>query len=195
MSVTRPEQRIPATAPGSLIENAVSVAPLPSAGADCFTNAHPLWLPPTARGIYGGTFISQCISAAQATVAEDFVAYSIHTTFIRAGTPDKPLIYHVSRTSDGNNFAVRAVKCVQNSQVTCSAIVSLTRQGPTNKPLEERRSKHISHAEPMPQGIPRPPSDASITDAESAVDSRPTHHRGAYLTRRLGITRCSPPPH
>lgn len=168
------------------IEDAVSVSPVTGDKADCFTNTYPLWLPPTARGTYGGTFISQSLSAAQATVPEDFTAYLIQSQFVRAGLPDAPLTYEVERISEGKNFAVRSIKVIQNGLVAFIALVSLTRE-----PDSQRAS--IKHAEPMPSNVPRPP-DYSPGD-EFALDPTSTHHRGAYVTKKVGITESSSPTH
>ncbi|ETN41663.1 acyl-CoA thioesterase II [Cyphellophora europaea CBS 101466] len=166
----------------SLIEQAVSVTSSASVRPERFTNTYPLWLPPTARGIYGGTFISQSLSAAQSTVPADFTAHSIQSQFVRAGTYDKPLVYDVDRVSDGRSFAVRSVKILQKGQVVFVAIVGLTR-------ASDQTSRAIAHAEPMPPNVPRPSDE--ISELESALDPRPTHHRGAYVTKRVGITKST----
>ncbi|RKP07938.1 thioesterase-like superfamily-domain-containing protein [Thamnocephalis sphaerospora] len=83
-----------------------------------------LWLPPRARGVFGGQVVGQALAAATKTVSASFVVHSLHTYFLLAGDQAVPIIYHVQRVRDGKSFATRTVKASQKGRCiftcTCS---------------------------------------------------------------------------
>ena len=66
--------------------------------------------------VFGGQVLGQALSAAQATIADDREAHSIHAYFLRAGDIEHPIVYQVDRTRDGGSFSVRRVTAIQHGQ-------------------------------------------------------------------------------
>lgn len=168
----------------SLIENQLELTPLAKVSPDLFTNTRPLWHPPGARGIFGGISIAQCLCAAQSTVPTNFTIHSMHCYFVLAGNADIPIMYHVERVREGNSFAIRTVRAMQQGRSIFTSTMSFARVGSGGKRL-------VEHAEPMPPKIPVPkdvPEDA--LDLTSGADDMP------YITKRVGILNImSPYPH
>ncbi|OQV07667.1 hypothetical protein CLAIMM_12068 [Cladophialophora immunda] len=161
----------------SLIEKMLQVRQLPpemNGGSDIFTNAGPLWNPPGARGIYGGICIAQSLQAAQATVPSSFFVHSIHGQFVRAGRADEPIVYQVSRVSEGNSFITRTVKAVQQDRTIFTSIINFARDGTSSQQAQ------IRHAELKPRDIPEP-----ISEQECASSGGP--ETPPYRTKKVGI--------
>lgn len=130
--------------------------------------------------IYGGQIIGQCLAAAYATVPEDRACHSIHSCFLRAGQPNKPVLYEVERARDGGSFATRRVTAVQDGQqiLHMSASFHVQEQG-------------WDHQHPMP-GAPGPDqvqSSAGFVAQGAARDtaeaSNAHHHRGHFEIRDI----------
>lgn len=175
----------------SLIESLLSVTPLPTPNEQneprlSFKNAQPIWLPPDARGIYGGLCIAQSLVAAQCTVSSSFVVHSMHGQFAVAGNADEALIYHVSKVNDGRSFATRTVDVMQRDRTIFTAIINFVR-------LPSTKGKEIRHSEPMPEGIPGPPTDDAVTGFGLNQSSTTVY---PYLTKKVGIVNSqSGKPH
>jgi acyl-CoA thioesterase 8 len=163
----------------SLVESLLAVSPLPSLNETrlSFKNAQPIWLPPGARGIYGGLCIAQSLVAAQRTVSSSFAVHSMHGQFAVAGNADEALIYHVSKVNDGRSFATRTVDVMQKDRTIFTAIINFVRLSSTN-------GKEIKHSEPMPEGIPGPPTE-DTTPGLNLNESSTTMY--PYLTKKVGI--------
>ncbi|MEM7268001.1 MAG: acyl-CoA thioesterase II [Pseudomonadota bacterium] len=70
---------------------------------------------PTNTRTFGGLVIAQSLAAAYNTV-EERLCHSLHAYFIRAGDPNKPIIYEVDRARDGGSFTTRRVIAIQNGK-------------------------------------------------------------------------------
>lgn len=79
---------------------------------------------------FGGSVISQALSAASATVAPGFDAYSSQSSFLRPVKASAKVFYHVDRTADGRTFATRLVRATQSDFGPCLyvAIISFQRR-------------------------------------------------------------------
>ncbi|CAD6185166.1 unnamed protein product [Caenorhabditis auriculariae] len=94
--------------------------------------------------IYGGQIVAQALKSACLTVGEELPVHSMHSYFIKAGTCDEPVDYRVERLRDGQSFATRAVRAIQNDEIIFSSQVSFHK-------VEKSAMKHqIKY--PMPQG-------------------------------------------
>jgi acyl-CoA thioesterase 8 len=94
-----------------------------------------------------GLHISQ---AAQRTVPPDFTVHSYHCFFVLAGDSSVPILYHVERVREGRSFCTRTVQARQRGHAIFTVTCSFTRDGSGGETT-------ISHAAPMPQGVPVPP--------------------------------------
>jgi acyl-CoA thioesterase-2 len=101
--------------------------------------------------VFGGQVIAQALIAAQATVADDRPAHSLHAFFLRGGSEDHPVEYRVERGFDGGSFANRRITAVQQDRQILSCSVSF-----------HRREDGPHHQAEMPQ-VP-PPEDLEADD-------------------------------
>ena len=148
----------------SLIEQRIAVTPLACISSRHFTNTYPLWHPPGARGIFGGTPIAQCIIAATQTVPESLWLHSVHAYFVLAGTADTPIIYKVINIRDGRSYATREIRATQKEAVIFIMIASFQR------PSSADRKANGAVAEwgtPMPTDVPPPDQVPSESDASA----------------------------
>lgn len=83
------------------------------------------------RQLFGGQVLGQALSAASKTVDPARQANSLHGYFLRAGDPDKPVVYQVERVRDGATFSTRRVMGIQNGQpiFACSASFHIQEEG------------------------------------------------------------------
>lgn len=125
--------------------------------------------------LFGGEVMSQSISAAQQTVADEFILHSFHAYFMRAGEAGKAVIYDVESIRDGRSFLSRRVTARQHGHAIYSCQCSF-------QPAEEGLS-HQDETE-----IP-PGPDGLITDQERyssspsktlKIDNWPLEYRQAY---------------
>ncbi|KAF2209816.1 hypothetical protein CERZMDRAFT_99874 [Cercospora zeae-maydis SCOH1-5] len=127
-----------------------------------------LWTPIWARGIYGGTLMSQALVAAMQTVPQDLNVHSMHCFFDHAADDKDDIVYHVERTSDGRSFAARMVRASQRAKTVFHCRVNFMRKS--------RTGDKLVHSSPMPEND-RPPPDVviidSITQAGNTSESRP----------------------
>ncbi|KAL2757823.1 hypothetical protein ACRALDRAFT_1061112 [Sodiomyces alcalophilus JCM 7366] len=140
----------------SPIENVLEVTELAVLGQDLFTNARPQWLPPGARGIFGGAVIAQSLAAAQRTVPTSssasegaFLVHSCHCYFLLAGDATIPILFHVERIRDGRSFATRTVQARQKGRCIFTATISFVREGAGGE-------KVVAHAPALPAGVVPP---------------------------------------
>jgi acyl-CoA thioesterase 8 len=135
----------------SPIETLLRLHPLTDISPTTYTNAHPLWHPPGARGIYGGAAIAQSLSAAQASVPSDFTVHSMHCYFVLAGNAEIPVLYEVERVRDGgHSFATRTVQARQRGRCIFTTTISFMREG-------RQGETTVEHQCDMPVDVEVPP--------------------------------------
>ena len=120
---------MPDPAPEALVADLVRLLELKPLGEDRFEG------PRRGDGIgrvFGGQVIAQALMAAQATVADDRPAHSLHAYFLRGGNEDLPIEYRVERGFDGGSFANRRVIARQEARqiLACSASFQRREDGP-----------------------------------------------------------------
>jgi acyl-CoA thioesterase-2 len=77
--------------------------------------------------VFGGQVLAQALQAAQATVAPDKRAHSLHAYFLRGGREGAPIQYRIERDFDGRSFANRRVVAAQeNEEGIAVPILNLT---------------------------------------------------------------------
>ena len=135
----------------SVMENTLELRRLTDISPNLFTNMRPLWHPPGARGVYGGSVIAQCLAAAQQTVPEDYTVHSMHCYFVLAGNADVPIVYHVERVRDGRSYATRTVQARQKDTPIFTTTLSFQREGSAGQ-------KTLDHHTPIPD-VPPPAGD------------------------------------
>jgi acyl-CoA thioesterase-2 len=115
--------------------------------------------------VFGGQVIAQALMAAQATVAEDRPAHSLHAYFLRGGSEDLPIEYRVERGFDGGSFANRRVVALQHERqiLACSVSFQRPEEGPGHQ------------AAAMPE-VPAPeelePEDAVFARHRAEIEAR-----------------------
>ena len=117
---------------------------------------------PWGGRLYGGQVVAQALRAAIETVDPDRGVHSLHSYFIRPGTPDEPVRFEVERLRDGRSFSTRQVVARQSS----GAILNLSAS--FQAPEDE-----ADIAATVPDSLPRP---------EVLVDD--DYSWGALLERR-----------
>lgn len=90
--------------------------------------------------VYGGTLVAQSLVAAMDDVADERVAASCHTVFIRPGRLGADVDFRVERTRDGRSMSTRQVDAWQDDRLLSRTIATLT-----------TRESGIEHARPQPQ--------------------------------------------
>jgi len=134
------------------IENALELTELGVIAPDLFTNTRELWLPPGARGIFGGAVIAQTLAAAQRTVPANFVVHSFHCFFVLAGDSSTPILYHVERVREGRSFCTRTVQARQRGKCIFTVTCSFVREGSGGE-------QTVEHQYSMPPDVSPPPED------------------------------------
>lgn len=128
---------------------------------------------PMAR-LYGGQVVAQALAACQRTVGPGRFANSCHANFIRAGDPQQPLEFSVSRDSDGRSFSARRVVVRQAERVILSMSASFHVPEPGGH-----------HQFPMPD-VPGPEGLAPQADYLAEVADRlPQRHQAFWLRESL----------
>jgi acyl-CoA thioesterase-2 len=74
--------------------------------------------------LYGGQVIAQALRAAIHTVDTDRQTHSLHSYFIRPGSPKEPIRFEVERLRDGRSFCTRQVVARQSSGAILNLSVS-----------------------------------------------------------------------
>jgi acyl-CoA thioesterase-2 len=97
-------------------------------GDDTFVGEPPAGF---RQRVFGGHLLGQAVLAAAATVEGDSrVPVSLHSYFLSAGQPDKPVHYNVTRTRDGRSFSARQVTVTQEAEILMT-FEALFNDGPT----------------------------------------------------------------
>jgi acyl-CoA thioesterase II len=128
--------------------------------------ASALWVPPGAKGVFGGQILGGAMSAAHRTLAPsvDFPLHSMHAYFLLSGNATKPILYRVNRLRDGRSFATRSVTALQDGTPIFEAQLSYHRvEGATAPAAGVGGSTEISHQIDMP-AAPHPDTLPSMTD-------------------------------
>ena len=107
--------------------------------------------------LFGGQFIAQCLAAAEATVADDRQAHSLHAYFLRPGDVDRPLTIAVEAVRDGRSFSWRQAVARQHGKELFRMLASY--QVPAESP---------EYARPV---APRtsPPEDVPLSYGEFTI--------------------------
>jgi len=83
----------------------------PGAEADHFTGRSETY---RAVGIYGGHFVAQALAAAFETVEAPKLCASLHSYFLKAGNPELPIDYQVTRLREGYKSDTRTIAARQD---------------------------------------------------------------------------------
>lgn len=90
--------------------------------------------------------MSECAVAAYRTVPEDFTLDSLQAHFLAGPKPKVPMVFRVTRLSNGRRFAVRAVVLEQNGipllHATASFVSKSPWTGPSMKSSSARKTRH-----------------------------------------------------
>ena len=108
---------------------------------------------PWGGRLFGGQIIAQATRAAAATVDSDRPAHSLHSYFIRPGSPDEPVRYEVERLRNGRSFSTRQVVARQSAGAILNLSVSFQ--------IEEAEADQQLAS--LPDDMPSP-DDSSLQD-------------------------------
>ncbi|KAG5787160.1 hypothetical protein H9Q69_013761 [Fusarium xylarioides] len=162
-----PNSPVPAKA--SPASNTFEIAERKDLGDDVFANVYEQWLPPAARGIYGGAVIALSLAAAQKTVPSDFDIHSCQSTFLHPGSVDSRQTFHVARVRQGSTFATRTVQCRQQDETIIIITVSFARE-------TDRVPGTVEHTV-APFEIPEPPGELCEERPEWTLSEPFQRHR------------------
>lgn len=98
--------------------------------------------------VYGGQALAQALRAAARTVLDGFVAHSLHGTFIRAGDPQRPILFEVTRDRDGRSYCARRVVARQGGLILLNALASFH----AHEPGPDSQAASLP-AVPMPEDV------------------------------------------
>ncbi|MEM7097993.1 MAG: acyl-CoA thioesterase domain-containing protein [Pseudomonadota bacterium] len=93
--------------------------------------------------LFGGQVVAQAAAAAYRTV-DGLQLHSLQGYFLRAGSPERPVLYEVERIRDGRSFTTRRVVAIQNGEAILNMDASFQMQEPG-----------FEHANPVPN-VPLP---------------------------------------
>ena len=111
--------------------------------------------------LFGGQVLAQALRAAANTV-DGRKPHSLHGYFMRAGEPERPVLYEVERIRDGSSFTTRRVVAVQNGE----AIFNMDGSFQIDEP-------GMSHEIAMPN-VPRPDAlEDDVTRARREARTNP----------------------
>jgi acyl-CoA thioesterase II len=79
---------------------------------------------PWGQRLFGGQVVAQALRAAIHTVDTERRAHSLHSYFIRPGSPDEPIRFEVERLRDGRSFCTRQVVARQSAGAILNLSVS-----------------------------------------------------------------------
>ena len=75
--------------------------------------------------LFGGHVLAQALAVAQRTAPPGRYAHSLHAYFLRAGLPQLPIEFSVTRYADGRSFSSRRVEAMQGGKVMLCLIASM----------------------------------------------------------------------
>jgi acyl-CoA thioesterase II len=102
--------------------------------------------------VFGGQVAGQALVAAGRTTDGQRPVHSLHSYFLRPGTPGVPIVYQVERVRDGRSFTTRRVVAVQQGRTIFNLTASFHQPEPG-----------IEHQVPMPD-VPDPESLPKLAD-------------------------------
>ncbi|MDX2378772.1 MAG: thioesterase family protein [Acidimicrobiia bacterium] len=105
---------------------------------------------PWGNRLFGGQVVAQALRAAAATVDSERPVHSLHSYFIRPGTPDEPVRYEVERLRDGRSFSTRQVVARQSG----GAILNLSASFQTSEEEADVPSNRLPETLPGPDTEP-----------------------------------------
>lgn len=105
--------------------------------------------------VFGGQVMGQAIFAAKSTVLEALQVHSFHSYFLRAGNPERPIIYDVERIRDGRSISTRRIKAIQDGEAIFYMTASF-----------KAKEKGFEHQDKMPDA---PPPEELISEQEMAL--------------------------
>jgi acyl-CoA thioesterase-2 len=79
---------------------------------------------PWGHRLFGGQVVAQALRAAIHTVDPSRRAHSLHSYFIRPGSPDEPVRFEVERLRNGRSFSTRQVVARQSTGAILNVSVS-----------------------------------------------------------------------
>jgi len=134
---------------------------------------------PWGPRLFGGQVVAQALRAASETVVADRTAHSLHSYFIRPGSPEEPIRYEVERLRNGRSFSTRQVVARQSSGAILNLSVSFhVTEDEADAPLAT-----------IPQELPRP--DDPVLEDQSwgrLIDRRSTDLPGGRLGSWIRLT-------
>lgn len=119
----------------SLVESSLEVEELDSS---LFRSTKNLWRPVRARGVFGGQVVGQALMAVTRTAPEGSALFSLHAHFLRAGDPDRDILYRVWNLRDGRSFSQRHVIAQQQGRPIFAMMASF--QKPEESTLEHQQA-------------------------------------------------------
>ncbi|CAK7200130.1 acyl-CoA thioesterase [Sporothrix eucalyptigena] len=166
----------PQSRPVSVMESLLEVLPIAEGNRDVFvdTNRPNPKLTGQSDRVFGGITLGQSLNAAQQTVSPQFVAHSMHCTFVSGRHATVAVEYHVERIKDGRQFCVRGVRAAQGGRTFFVALVNFTTQS--------LGSLHYGNS--FPHDVPTPPSENDDDDSSA-------NHKLPFLHHSVGIRLSS----
>lgn len=97
----------------SHIDELLALLDLEALGEQDFRGQHPSTL---MQRSFGGQVFAQSMAAAYETITDDRLCHSVSGYFLRPGSTDGPIDYHVMLTRDGRGFSTRRVVAQQHDE-------------------------------------------------------------------------------
>ncbi|KAF7534073.1 hypothetical protein G7054_g6535 [Neopestalotiopsis clavispora] len=152
-------------------------------GLDVYSNQGPLIQQPVGEAAFGGSILSQAISAASATVQPHFYVFSSQSSFLRPVRAKDKVQYHVERTMDGRTSATRVVRVTQSGgPCLYMAIISFQKCRPDDKSAPQ-------YAEPVPDLNGLRPDDLSKQDFPQLFQ---LSEEGSKILSAFGVSTDDP---
>ncbi|XP_041375773.1 acyl-coenzyme A thioesterase 8-like [Gigantopelta aegis] len=135
-----------------------------------------LFRPVGSRIVFGGQVVGQALVAAIKTLPPDYLAHSLHSYFLKGGSYEQPIVYHVDRTREGNTYCSRSVKAVQNGSPIFTMQAS----------FKKEESDPFEHQFTMPH-VPEPENLMNTTEILQQVLKFPniSQRQQDYIHKRL----------
>lgn len=115
-----------APTPEELVAELVFLLDMEPRGTDRFLGKrHGAW---GGGRVYGGQVIAQALAAAERTVPDDRAAHSMHCYFLRGGSDERPIDYHILRDFDGGTISNRRVTACQQGDVILNLTASFQKR-------------------------------------------------------------------
>jgi acyl-CoA thioesterase II len=99
---------------GSPVDRLVDLLDLERIDLDIFRGRSP---DESLQRVFGGQVAGQALVAAGRTTDGDRPVHSLHSYFLRPGTPGVPIVYQVERVRDGRSFTTRRVVAIQQGRI------------------------------------------------------------------------------